>query len=1126
MPDTITKILFRRGTNVQRISATTAGVGVVFNTAEPAYTVDTKRLFVGDGVTQGGTPVGILNYGIVSALSGSYLNSGLTQTAYKLLSASLIGDIVYDQSTTSVWTVSSTSTVPNLSNFVQYLHQINYNSAQFAYNNNLLSILNGPSNGQYGVGVNELNTSVVAGSNALSGGSGVPLAIKTKSITNSLLTPAATINSIKATNGSGVVADLQILQGQLLGYAPAGGASLGGVYLSAGANLSLSANSNTFQFNFVNPGFVPLSGGTLTGVLTSTTYIRASASPIHPYDLTNKSYVDNLSSTYLNPLSNYLPLSGYRTITGPITSLVSSDVPVIRIVQGGTGYAFRVDDYSGPGGENTPFIIDSDGHVSISGFPLPGIEFSLFGSASASGALSASNVIVPNAPVNAFDVVNKAYIDSKFLPLSGGTMTGGINTSIYAISATNDPTSPKELTNKNYVDTKFADHAFVNTNFLHITGGTMQGGINSSTYAISATNDPTSSKELANKNYVDTKAGAATNNGSGIGIYKEALIDGGLKTLHFKSLSAGSGISIIDGTDVISLSSPAAIFNPVYTSLAGDGTTTRFNLNGGTSTNAAAYRVTLDGVVQEPTVDYSVAPNGVVGQITFTKAPYAGATIVVISYITTNALGQLVVPTSNLIAYDSPTIDLSFNTSTLALSADSKLNVASTNSLTLGYNTQTAKLTGSVNLHVQSTPTIALAYNQNTGVLFANYIPQDPPAAPAWWLGKTDNLLYSETGGTYSPGSYSVTNRVSQAITNNSTFTSYLQSVVATNRAKPTMPYAISVVRAGLGFVSKGEGVIALGDGNIYSFGGYIYDPRTGTYSDAIAVGDSGGGCLLADGRVFIVPTNASSAAWTINPRTGTKTTCGGTAAHWAKAFYNCALLPDGRVYLNPQATAVKATIYDPVTNTTTESNNTPTGISRTCVGLRDGRIYRIPGGTPANGTIAAVAYIYDPTTNNFSAAGGVVPTCTNNNYGWFSGRLLADGRVICAPNNADSHGALIYDPVADTLTKTGVLNWHNAVPGDVLNYSGGTLLPNGNIFFSPWCATYGIIYNPFDNTTQIIETLKTANSDAYGGCALCEDGSVYLSGYNYTDKILRFQFTQNFDNNTLTSPFFQHGSY
>jgi hypothetical protein len=57
--DTLVKILVRRGQNSDRITT-------ILSEGELGYTVDTQRLFVGDGVSQGGRPVSNLFLGRTS----------------------------------------------------------------------------------------------------------------------------------------------------------------------------------------------------------------------------------------------------------------------------------------------------------------------------------------------------------------------------------------------------------------------------------------------------------------------------------------------------------------------------------------------------------------------------------------------------------------------------------------------------------------------------------------------------------------------------------------------------------------------------------------------------------------------------------------------------------------------------------------------------------------------------------------------------------------------------------------------------------------------------------------------------------------------------------------------------
>jgi hypothetical protein len=82
MANNITKIIFRQGLEEQRRS------GIPFNSAEPAYAFDTKRLYIGDAEHLGGIPVGVRNLGGVNQLFGTYLNSGFTQEAYRVFTLS------------------------------------------------------------------------------------------------------------------------------------------------------------------------------------------------------------------------------------------------------------------------------------------------------------------------------------------------------------------------------------------------------------------------------------------------------------------------------------------------------------------------------------------------------------------------------------------------------------------------------------------------------------------------------------------------------------------------------------------------------------------------------------------------------------------------------------------------------------------------------------------------------------------------------------------------------------------------------------------------------------------------------------------------------------------------------
>lgn len=127
MADNITKILFRRGTDT--IRRTGAGDGVKFNIGEPAYNIDTKRLYIGDGVdnlgTIGGTPVGIVNHGGLSNIFPSGDGTPFNPAVVATLSSQGVdvGDVMYDSSKAILYYVSAKnplSALPDPSDVIRY----------------------------------------------------------------------------------------------------------------------------------------------------------------------------------------------------------------------------------------------------------------------------------------------------------------------------------------------------------------------------------------------------------------------------------------------------------------------------------------------------------------------------------------------------------------------------------------------------------------------------------------------------------------------------------------------------------------------------------------------------------------------------------------------------------------------------------------------------------------------------------------------------------------------------------------------------------------------------------------------------------------------------------------------
>jgi hypothetical protein len=73
-------------------------------------------------------------------------------------------------------------------------------------------------------------------------------------------------------------------------------------------------------------------------------------------------------------------------------------------------------------------------------------------------------------PTASHHAVNEGYVNSNYLKLAGGTMTGNVNLNSNKITNLDTPTSNNDAANKSYVDTKAG-------NYLPLNGGTMTGHI-------------------------------------------------------------------------------------------------------------------------------------------------------------------------------------------------------------------------------------------------------------------------------------------------------------------------------------------------------------------------------------------------------------------------------------------------------------------------------------------------------------------------------------------------------------------------------------------------------------------------------------------------------------------------
>ncbi len=244
--------------------------------------------------------------------------------------------------------------------------------------------------------------------------------------------------------------------------------------------------------------YLPIAGGTMTGVITTPTAGGTALAFPNTYSLftANGGVSVRFGATDLIAFSSTM-VTSYKSIVTPATGVG---------IQFGSGGAYLSKVGTGIGaycGGSLRFTIDSTAHTST----VP--------------------VVLPADPTSDLQAATKQYVDSKiggtgnYLPLTGGTMTGNIGL------PSADPLVATHATHKGYVDAADAKK-------LNLTGGTMTGPINLPA-------DPTANLQAATKQYVDTRLSTVT------GTYLDTR--GGAMTGPIR-FAATASPSSFNGTDV------------------------------------------------------------------------------------------------------------------------------------------------------------------------------------------------------------------------------------------------------------------------------------------------------------------------------------------------------------------------------------------------------------------------------------------------------------------------------------------------------------------------------------------------------------------------------------------------
>jgi hypothetical protein len=139
------------------------------------------------------------------------------------------------------------------------------------------------------------------------------------------------------------------------------------------------------------------------------------------------------------------------------------------------------------------------------------------------------------------------------------------------------------------------------------------------TNKITGMGDPTANQDAATKAYVDTQTSSIVSTTDIAGDSGTDTVTLGTDTLTF---TGGTGITTAVTNNTVTINTSGAAPDIELDSATGDNTTTDFTVTTA-PTAAEDLLVTINGLVQRPTTDYTVSGT----TLTFTEAPFTGAVV-------------------------------------------------------------------------------------------------------------------------------------------------------------------------------------------------------------------------------------------------------------------------------------------------------------------------------------------------------------------------------------------------------------------------------------------------------------------------------------------------------------------
>lgn len=269
-------------------------------------------------------------------------------------------------------------------------------------------------------------------------------------------------------------------------------------------------------------GLLSLSGGTLTGnINANNNTITNVKMPTNANDVASKAYVDGKSAEYLQlngsalqTVANNVRFNGTLYFKdGVVENTLSYDDSIAASQQFDTLQNDQVPCKKAIADKLTASLATK---LSLTGGTL-------------TGALTVPSVVLTSGTITAEpaqdnDIANKAYVDdavgnanydTRYLRLTGGTLTGQLSLATGVgliapagskIQVTDAPQSNTDVVNKQYLDDAIADISS-GTAYLPLTGGTLTGPLTASAEGITIPTTPSDSEttKAANVAYVNTQ---------------------------------------------------------------------------------------------------------------------------------------------------------------------------------------------------------------------------------------------------------------------------------------------------------------------------------------------------------------------------------------------------------------------------------------------------------------------------------------------------------------------------------------------------------------------------------------------------------------------------------------------